>query len=69
MEIRIFGMKFRVEILILIIVVYWILFGHTFCGCSNVGLMEGLAMMKNNGVKNNGMPNRMPIKRPPMYKK
>jgi len=64
MEIRFFGFKFRVEILILIIVVWWILFGHTFCGCSNVGLIEGLEMVKKNGVKNNGMP--IPPTQPPM---
>jgi len=61
MEIRFFGFKFRVEILILIVVVWWILFGHTFCGCSNVGLMEGLEMLKKNGVKNNGMPIQPPM--------
>jgi hypothetical protein len=64
MEIRFFGFKFRVEILILIVVVWWILFGHTFCGCSNVGLIEGLEMVKKNGVKNNGMP--IPPTQPPM---
>jgi hypothetical protein len=41
MEIRFFGFKFRVEILILIVVVWWILFGHTFCGCFNYAFIEG----------------------------
>ena len=36
----------NLEVLILIGVVYLILVGHTVCGCSNVGLMEGLEVMK-----------------------
>ena len=46
MGISILGYKFSVEILILIGVIYLILVGHTFCGCCNVGLIEGLDMMK-----------------------
>ena len=46
MVINFFGYKFRVEILILIIIIYWILFGHTICGCSNVGLIEGFHIVK-----------------------
>lgn len=45
MDISIFGFKINLEILILIGVVYLILVGHTLCGCSRVGLMEGLEMM------------------------
>lgn len=40
MDITILGYKFKVEILILIGVVYLILVGHTFCGCSNYSLIE-----------------------------
>lgn len=47
MDISIFGYKLNLEILILIGVVYLILVGHTICGCSNYGLMEGMEMMKN----------------------
>ncbi len=39
METTIFGIKFRVEILILIVVIYWILAGHLVCGCSKFPLM------------------------------
>ena len=46
MDISIFGYKLNLEILILIGVVYIILVGHTFCGCSKIGLMEGLQVMK-----------------------
>ena len=45
MDISIFGYKFNLEILILIGVIYLILVGHTFCGCSNYSLMEGLDVM------------------------
>ena len=46
MDISIFGYKLNLEVLILIGVVYLIMVGHTFCGCCNVGLMEGLEVMK-----------------------
>jgi len=46
MDISIGSYKLRLEILILIVVVFWILFGHLLCGCSKVGFMEGLSMMK-----------------------
>lgn len=46
MEISIGSFKFRLEILILIIVVFWIMCGHMLCSCSKVGLMEGLEQMK-----------------------
>ena len=46
MEISIGSYKFRLEILILIVVVSWIMFGHLLCGCSRVGMMEGMQMMK-----------------------
>ena len=47
MDISIFGYKLNLEVLILIGVVYLILVGHTLGGCSRVGLMEGLEVMKN----------------------
>jgi len=46
MEISIGSYKFRLEILILIVVVFWIMFGHLLCGCSKVSMMEGMKMMK-----------------------
>lgn len=46
MVIEFFGYKFRVEVLILIVIIWWILFGHTVCGCSNVGLIEGFHIVK-----------------------
>jgi hypothetical protein len=42
MDISILGYKLNLEILILIGVVYLILVGHTFCGCCNFGMMEGM---------------------------
>ncbi len=41
MEINLFGFKFRLEILILIVVVYLIMCGHLFCSCCKMNLMEG----------------------------
>jgi hypothetical protein len=46
MDISIFGYKLNLEVLILIGVVYLILVGHTLCGCSRVGLMEGYEAMQ-----------------------
>jgi hypothetical protein len=46
MDISIGSYKLRLEILILIVVVSWVLFGHLLCGCSKVSFMEGMAMMK-----------------------
>lgn len=40
MEIHIFGYKFDLVILVLIAIVYFILAGHTLCGCCNHGLIE-----------------------------
>jgi len=42
MDISIFGYKFNLEVLILIGVIYLILVGHTFCGCCNFGMIEGM---------------------------
>ena len=42
MDISIFGYKLNLEILILIGVIYLILVGHTICGCSHFGLLEGM---------------------------
>jgi hypothetical protein len=46
MEVSIGSYKFRLEILLLIVIVSWVMFGHMLCSCSRVGLMEGMAMMK-----------------------
>jgi len=47
MSISIFGYKFNLEVLILIGVVYLIMVGHTFCGCCNFGMMEGMENANN----------------------
>ena len=46
MDIEIFGFKFRVEILILIVLAYWIVWGHVICSCSKVSMKEGIEIMK-----------------------
>ena len=40
MEISIGSTKFRLEILILIVVVFWIMFGHLLCSCCRVNMFE-----------------------------
>jgi hypothetical protein len=47
MNVSIGSYKFRGEILILIVIVGLILFGHTLCGCSKVTAKEGFYMAKN----------------------
>jgi hypothetical protein len=42
MEVTLFGYKFRLEIIILIVVAYWILWGHVLCSCSKFNLMEAI---------------------------
>ena len=46
MDVSIGTYKFRLEILLLIVIVSWIMFGHMLCSCSRVGLLEGMSMMK-----------------------
>jgi hypothetical protein len=46
MEISIGSYKVRVEILVLIVIVFWIMFGHLLCSCSRVTMFEGIEMMK-----------------------
>ena len=51
MDISIGSYKVRVEILVAIVIVYWVMFGHLLCGCSKVGLFEGMEILKE-GVRN-----------------
>jgi len=46
MIISIGSYKMRLEIVILCIFLFWILFGHLLCSCSNVSLKEGLDTFK-----------------------
>ena len=55
MNISIFGYKLNLEILILIGVIYLILVGHTVCGCSNYGLLEGLDVMTKQSTDPSGV--------------
>jgi hypothetical protein len=55
MDISIFGYKLNLEVLILIGVVYLILVGHTFCGCCNFGLIEGMDTNANTDMSANMM--------------
>lgn len=46
MEISIGSYKCRLEICILIVFLFWIMFGHVLCSCCTMSMQEGLAMMK-----------------------
>ena len=63
MDISIGSYKVSVQILLLIVVMLWIIFGHVLCSCSTVSAMEGFEMAK----KMMTSPNPPP--RPPMAKK
>lgn len=45
MEIKIFDMKFRVELLILIVIVGLIMWGHWVGSCTRISLKEGMTMI------------------------
>ena len=51
MEISIGSYKVRVEILVLIVIVFWIMFGHLLCSCSRVTMVEGLEMIASSQPK------------------
>lgn len=56
MEITVFGIKLRLGVIILIVVLYWLLWGHVLCSCSRVGLLEGLEAMTCREVDDAGNP-------------
>ena len=43
MDISIGSYKMRVEILLGILIVFWIMFGHILCGCSRVNLLDKIS--------------------------
>ncbi len=47
MEITIGSHKCRLEICILIFVLFWVMFGHVMCSCCTMSMQEGLETMKN----------------------
>jgi hypothetical protein len=51
MDISIGSYKFRLEILILIVIVFWIMFGHLLCSCCIFSLREGLELAKDTAKK------------------
>ena len=60
MDISIGSYKFRLEIIVLIVIVSWILYGHLLCGCSRVSFMEGFAVITETyvGTNSKSPPNR-----------
>ncbi len=51
MEVAFGSYKFRVEILIMIVVVFWIMFGHLLCSCCLVSFKEGMAVLTTAATK------------------
>ena len=41
MDISMGSYKVRVEILVALVVLFWIMFGHLLCGCCKISLFEG----------------------------
>ena len=67
MEISIGSYKVRLEILLLIVILLWIIFGHALCSCSTMSAQEGFAafssvvgqdVMKNKNSKKNNKPSK-----------
>ena len=54
MDISIGSYKCRLECMIIIIFLVVVLFGHTMCACSNVGLLEGFAAATGSGAHSAG---------------
>lgn len=46
MELSIGSYKCRVEIIIAIVVIFWIMFGHVLCSCSRISFSEGMELLK-----------------------
>ena len=46
MEISVFGIKIKLGVIVLIVLLFWIMWGHVLCSCSRVGLLEGLETIK-----------------------
>ena len=54
-----YKMEIRIELIVLLGVIFFIIVTHTLCGCSRVGLLEGLETLKD-GIKEN-----VPLKKKP----
>lgn len=46
MELTIAGYKLRLDMVILFVILFWIMAGHTLCSCSRVGMYEGFEIAK-----------------------
>jgi len=59
MEISIGSYKMRVEIILLIIVLFWVAFGHLLCGCCKVGLFEGMEIIMKEELSQGGVKSKL----------
>lgn len=46
MEISVFGIKIKLGVIVLIVLLFWIMWGHVLCSCSRFSLLEGLETIK-----------------------
>ena len=45
MELKVFGISFRLEIIVISVIIGVILGGHLLCSCSRIGLQEGMEVI------------------------
>lgn len=57
MDISIGSYKVRLELLLLIVILFWIIFGHVLCSCSTMSTKEGFQALEN-------MMNKKPVATP-----
>jgi hypothetical protein len=55
MEISIGSYSARLEIVILIVILFWVMFGHVLCSCCTMTAKEGFAMIKEGMGQRGGM--------------
>jgi len=66
MEFKLLGMTFRLEIVLLAILLIYIINAHTICSCSKVSLSEGFQMIKDMGTAlNYDMSEGVPLNKTP----
>lgn len=63
MDISIGSYKVSIEMLLLIVVMLWIIFGHALCSCSTVSAKEGFKKVKETLVPNTHPTPRAPAKK------
>jgi hypothetical protein len=58
MNVSIGSYTFRLEIMILIVIVFWFIFGNLLCGCCRVSVFEAMTTIAKKGKEGFANPNR-----------